>query len=123
MAGWRRSDGGAVQFNIFFPSAANSADPRITSVRVPGTFQPQLGSNAWDWTHAPQMSRSEMAEGTLWTYTTPVALAADFYEYKYLVTFESGDTRCVAIRARATAARTIRTPPSRWVAPGRRSIR
>src|SRR5262249_46283994 len=44
------------------------------SIRIPGTFQ----STPWDWAHAPHMTRSEIAEGTLWTYTTPNELEAGF---------------------------------------------
>jgi 1,4-alpha-glucan branching enzyme len=82
-------DRGAVDFKIFFPSGA---DPRITSIKVPGSFQ----STPWDWAHAPEMSRSEIGEGTLWTYTTPTELDAGFYEYKYLVSFAGGETRWVS---------------------------
>jgi pullulanase len=86
-------DRGAVEFTIFFPAGF---DPHVTSIRVPGSWQSQLGSANWDWTRAPQMSRSEDPEGTFWTYTTPVELDKGFYEYKYLVSFDSGETRWVS---------------------------
>jgi 1,4-alpha-glucan branching enzyme len=80
---------GAVQFKIFFP---NGADPRISSMRVVGSFQ----GAPWDFLHAPEMIRSTIAEGALWSYTTPTELPAGFYEYKYLVTFDGGETRWVS---------------------------
>jgi pullulanase len=86
-------DRGAVQFTIFYPSGA---DPHVASIRVAGSFQSQLGQNAWDWTVAPQMTRSEDPEGTLWTYSTPVELSSGFYEYKYLASFDGGETRWVS---------------------------
>jgi 1,4-alpha-glucan branching enzyme len=80
---------GAVQFKLFFP---NGPDPRISSIRVCGSFQDQK----WDFLNAPQMTRSVIDEGALWSYTTPVELPADFYEYKYLVTFDGGERRWVS---------------------------
>src|SRR5712691_2825561 len=80
---------GAVQFKIFFP---DGADPHISSIRVPGSFQ----DRPWDFANAPQMTRSAIDEGTLWSYTTPTELPAGFYEYKYLVTFDGGETRWVS---------------------------
>jgi hypothetical protein len=44
LGAWQVGDdpnGGAVEFNVFFPSGA---DPHITSIRVPGSFQP----TRWD---------------------------------------------------------------------------
>src|SRR5437868_2364556 len=86
-------DRGAVQFTIFYPSGL---DPHVTSIRVAGSFQSQLGQIAWDWTVAPHMTRSEDSEGALWTYTTPIELSSGFYEYKYLVSFDGGETRWVS---------------------------
>jgi len=80
---------GAAQFKIFLP---NGPDPHITSIRVVGSFQDE----PWDFLHAPQMTTSAIDEGTLWSYTTPAELPAGFYEYKYLVTFDGGETRWVS---------------------------
>src|SRR5258708_37632677 len=80
---------GAVQFKIFFPTGA---DPHVSSMRAVGSFQ----DAPWDFLHAPQLTRSTIAEGTLWSVTTPVELPAGFYEYKYLVTFDGGETRWVS---------------------------
>src|SRR5690348_2590530 len=80
---------GAVQFKVFFP---NRADPNVTSIRIPGSFQ----DSPWDWTLAPSMTRQAHPEGTLSTYTTPVELPAGFYEYKYLVSFANGEVRWVS---------------------------
>ncbi len=80
---------GAIEFNVFFPSGP---DPRITDLRVTGSFQ----STAWDWVNAPQLTKKPHPEGTIWTYTTPTALPAGFYEYKYFVTFDNGETRWVS---------------------------
>jgi 1,4-alpha-glucan branching enzyme len=86
-------DVGAVEFKLFFPAGA---DPHITSIRVPGSFQSELGQPAWDFLNAPNMVQQPHPEGTLWTYTTPLDLPAGFYEYKYLVTFDNGEVRWVS---------------------------
>src|SRR5438093_13142508 len=79
---------GAVAFRIFFPAGP---DPYVSSIRVCCTFQDQ----AWDFTHAPQMTMSVGAEGVFWSYTAHVELPAAFYEYKCLITFDGSETRCV----------------------------
>ena len=92
LGAWQVGDdpiAGAIQFKLFFPAGA---DPHITSIRVPGSFQ----ATPWDWQNAPSMSRQDINEGTLYTYTTPQELPAGFYQYKYLVTFEGGETRWVS---------------------------
>jgi 1,4-alpha-glucan branching enzyme len=86
-------DSGAVEFNVFFP---DGPDPHVTSIQVPGSFQDQLGQTNWDWTTAPRLTRASHPEGMLWSYTTPVAVPAGFYEYKYCVTFDNGETRWVS---------------------------
>src|SRR5438477_2025324 len=92
LGAWQVGDdpsSGAIQFKLFFPAGA---DPHITSIRVPGSFQP----TPWDWPNAPTMTRQDIDEGTLYTYTTSDQLPAGFYEYKYLVSFEGGETRWVS---------------------------
>jgi pullulanase len=84
---------GAVEFNVFFPSGA---DPHIAELQVTGSFQSQLGGTDWDFTSAPQLTQHAHAEGSMWTYTTPKALPAGFYEYKYFVTFQNGERRWVS---------------------------
>lgn len=96
LGAWQVGDnpsGGAIEFNIFFPKGA---DPHVASIRVAGTFQTQLGQTDWDWTNAPLLAPSNDPEGVIWSYTTPVALQAGFYEYRYFVTFENGETRWVS---------------------------
>ncbi|HEY0582561.1 MAG TPA: alpha-amylase, partial [Chloroflexota bacterium] len=64
-------DAGAVEFKLFLPAGA---DPHITSIRVPGSFQSELGQPAWDFLSAPSLVQQPHPEGTLWTYTTPLDL-------------------------------------------------
>jgi pullulanase len=78
---------GAAQFKLFFP---RGSDPHIASIKVVGTFQSQLPPGD------ATMVASQTDEGTLYTYTTPVELVADFYEYKYLVTFDDATARRVS---------------------------
>jgi pullulanase len=96
LGAWQVGDdeiAGAVEFKVFFPSGA---DPHVSSIRVPGSFQSQLGQTNWDWSSAPQLTPSADPDGTIWSYTTPVPLAAGFYEYKYFVTFDNGESRWVS---------------------------
>lgn len=80
-------DGGAVEWKVFLP---NVSDPRIASMRVAGDFQSHIGGTDWDFPNGPELTRSEISEGTLYTYRTPVPVAKGFYQYKYLVTFTDG---------------------------------
>src|SRR5215831_14718456 len=96
LGAWQVGDdptSGAIAFKIFFPSGA---DPHIASIRVAGSFQVQLAQSNWDWTTAPELAQSNDPEGVIWSYTTPVQLQAGFYEYKYFVTFDNGETRWVS---------------------------
>ncbi len=73
LGAWQVGDdpiGGAVQFKIFFPSGA---DPRVTSIRVSGSFQDQ----PWDWTTAPDLTKAAHPEGTMWSYVTPTSGSVD----------------------------------------------
>jgi 1,4-alpha-glucan branching enzyme len=78
---------GAAQFKLFLPAGF---DPHIASIKIVGSFQNQLPSGD------ATMIRSESDEGTLYTYTTPVQLEGNFYQYKYLVTFDDGTARRIS---------------------------
>src|SRR6478752_5566150 len=83
---------GAVRFRVFLPTGA---DPHITSIRVAGSFQSQLGGADWDFAGGLALTRVDGdPAGTFWEATT-ADLAIGFYEYKYLVTFDNGEARIV----------------------------
>jgi 1,4-alpha-glucan branching enzyme len=104
---------GAVEFKIFFPDPDRDPSqfggklgdrrrnqptyghPRITSIRVAGSFQEHLGQQNWDFNAGPELTRHPISEGWIWTYHTPMDLPSGFYEYKYRVTFEDGRQRIV----------------------------
>src|SRR5450755_1209645 len=84
---------GDIEFRVFFPSGF---DPHISSIRVAGSFQHELGATDWDFAGGLALVRDTTdARGDFWTVQTPRPLPAGFYEYKYLVTFEGNDTRYV----------------------------
>jgi pullulanase/glycogen debranching enzyme len=84
---------GAIQFRLFLPVGA---DPHISSIRVAGTFQNLLGTADWDFAGGLPMDRGTSdPRGDFWTVRTGQMLPAGFYEYKYLVTFDNGDSRIV----------------------------
>src|SRR5947209_3827834 len=85
--------GGAVEFKLFFP---DGADPHISSIRVAGDLQSQLGGANWDFPSGPLLSNNAHPEGTIWSFTTPQDLPKGFYQYKYLVTFENGESEIVS---------------------------
>ena len=86
-------DRGAVRFRVFLPAGP---DPQLSSIRVAGDFQAQLGGNAWDFGNgiALEVDLSD-PRGQFWTATTD-PLPKGFYEYKYLVTFADGSVRYVS---------------------------
>lgn len=105
---------GAVEFKIFLPdpdrcptqfdkdalpehrkSQTEYGRPRIKSIRVAGSFQKCLGQQNWDFHGGPALVEQAIAQGSMWSYRTPVELPSDFYEYKYHVTFDNGQTRVV----------------------------
>ena len=87
-------DRGKVEFRLFFPSGF---DPQIDSIRVAGDFQRELGAaRDWDFQAGFALSRSERAEGSLWSYQSESELPAGFYQYKYLVGFSDGESRIVS---------------------------
>ena len=77
------------------PDDAGYGETRIKSIHVRGDFQTQLGQQAWSLDPANAMVRVPHPKGWVWEYTTPAKLAAGFYQYKYFVTFENGETRWV----------------------------
>ena len=81
------SEGGKVQFRLFFPNEANGLQHNIQSIRVCGDFQAALGQSKWDHNQAPEMKRSTHPEGEIWSWTTPKKLSEGFYQYKYYVTY------------------------------------
>jgi pullulanase len=86
-------DQGELEFRIFFPAAA---DPGVTSIRVAGDFQAELGGTNWDFPAGLSLSRDiSDPRGDFWTARTGIALPAGFYEYKYLVEFEGTAPRKV----------------------------
>lgn len=88
------SDGGEIEFGLYFPSGP---DPRITGIRVTGTFQSQLGGIDWDVANGLPLAPSSDTQGTFWTARTgQPLLPAGFYEYKYHVTFCKADPRFVS---------------------------
>jgi 1,4-alpha-glucan branching enzyme len=106
--------GGKVEFKLFFPdrrkdpsqyretrtgssghSVPDFGDPKIVRVQVAGDFQKHLGQSDWDFERAPDLQPIEHPKGRVWTFQTERELPADFYEYKYYVTFESGEKRKV----------------------------
>jgi len=110
---WRLDDTAsrsAVRFSIFFPdrtkdrtqyedrpdvAGGHYGDPRIESIQVVGNFQTQLGQKNWDPATASPLRRTDVENGWVWTFDTP-ALNTGFYEYKYFITFASGQTRWVS---------------------------
>jgi pullulanase/glycogen debranching enzyme len=101
---------GSVEFKLFFPDRSKDVsqyenkdenkggtygDPQIASIQIVGDFQSQLGQSNWDIGQAPQMQKVAHSKGWLWTYRTPVELPTGFYEYKYYLTFNNGETRYV----------------------------
>lgn len=62
-----------------------------------GDFQSKLGLGQanWDPVSAPTMSREAHSKGLVYRYKTPIELPADFYQYKYVVTFKGGERRWV----------------------------
>jgi pullulanase len=84
---------GAIEFRIFFPPGA---DPEVDGIAVVGTFQEALGGDAWDPAGALALAEDGTdPAGTFWTARS-ARVPAGFYEYSYLVTFGSGETRVVS---------------------------
>lgn len=82
---------GAIEFRLFFPKGF---DPDISSIRVAGDFQSQLGGTNWDFPQGLPLTPRTTPDGTFWEAQTGV-LTKGFYQYKYLVTFPDGNWRKV----------------------------
>ncbi len=87
----------SVKFNLFFPDSSKDVLqygrgglPRIKEVRIPGTFN----ASQWDVAQAPRMTLEEHPKGLLYTFSTTLPNDG-FYQYKYHVEFENGQTRWV----------------------------
>jgi 1,4-alpha-glucan branching enzyme len=116
---WRLNDAAmssAVKFSIFFPDRAkdpgqyaskpqdkngnvlqiaNYGNPQIKSIHVAGSFQSSLGQVDWTVDPANAMTQTAHPQGSIWSYTTAL-LPQGFYEYKYVVTFQSAQQRWVS---------------------------
>ena len=100
LGSWQKGNGatqGKAEFKVFFPGEARGGEHNIKSIQVVGDFQAELGLDDWDFTSAPHLAKTVHPEGEIWSYETPTALKAGFYEYKYYVTFNDA------------------AEPSRWV--------
>lgn len=83
---------GAISFRVFFPAGT---DPHVAAIHAVGDFQTQLVGPAWDAAHAIALKRDDSDQrGTFWTAAT-ATLPTGFYQYQYLVTFDTGETRLV----------------------------
>jgi 1,4-alpha-glucan branching enzyme len=101
-------DRGRVEFKIFIPDRAKESsqyeatrkdsagklvpdfgDPKIASIQVAGDFQ----KNEWNFATAPSLKRKAHEKGWVWSFRTEEELPAEFYQYKYQVTFEDGTKR------------------------------
>ncbi len=88
------SDKGKAAFKLFFPKGV---DPEIASIRVAGSFQKQISAYCdWDFPNGFPMQRMDTSDGIFWSYETDEELAAGYYEYKYLVSFNGGEERKVS---------------------------
>src|SRR3954469_21475550 len=91
--------GNIVTFRLFFPDSAadpnqykRGGDPKIKSIRVRGDFQSKLGGVDWDLATSLKLTKKAHPKGSLYTAKIP-NLPDGFYEYKYFVEFQNGDTR------------------------------
>jgi hypothetical protein len=69
-----RVDGRSVELSLFFPDNTvdpsqyeGDGDPPIHSLQVAGTFQPHLGTAAWDPATAPALTPRPHPNGVRWT--------------------------------------------------------
>jgi pullulanase len=90
-----RVEGSSVDFHLFIPDATQyrkGGSANIRRLQVVGDFQPLLGGEAWDYTHAPEMAVATHTGGMLYSLHLPL-LPDGFYQYKYFVTYHNGTTR------------------------------
>ncbi|WP_455204949.1 alpha-amylase family glycosyl hydrolase [Kaarinaea lacus] len=92
-------NGNSVEFKLFFPDTSkdsqqyqNGGLPRITCLQITGDFQSKIGGVDWDHNNAPQMLLSAHPSGLLYSFRID-HLPEGFYQYKYFVSFENGDSR------------------------------
>lgn len=84
---------GAVEFRVLFPAGF---DPHVTAIEAVGSFQAVLGGTDWQPGSGVALRVGPAhPRGTLWSGRTPANLPADFYEYKLVVTFDTGEVRWV----------------------------
>jgi 1,4-alpha-glucan branching enzyme len=106
-------DSGRIEFKVFFPDRKHDehqyqeqrkigdrivqdfGDPKIETIQVTGDFQEKIGQRNWDVATAPFMVKEPHAKGWVWKYGTAQKLPKGFYQYKYYVTFKSGNKRWV----------------------------
>lgn len=105
--GARETRDGKVEFKLFVPSNAKdagqyagTADPRLKTIHVVGSFQVEAGAPA-NWDPASGLKMEPIASpdpdvasrGRLYQAVTPNPLPPGFYEYKYYVTFQDAATK------------------------------
>lgn len=105
---------GKIEFKLFLPDRARDerqyaatsqdqfgseipdyGDPKIASIQVAGDFQHLIDQQDWDFEAAPLMEKQAHPKGWIWRCQTDRELPAGFYQYKYFVTFQNGETRKV----------------------------
>ncbi|NNG01260.1 MAG: alpha-amylase [Desulfobacteraceae bacterium] len=83
---------GQVRFGLFFPDEDHGLRHQIKTIQVCGSFQKTIGlPTDWDTASAPFLEKTVHPEGEVWQFTTSRDLPADFYEYKYYVTFNDSE--------------------------------
>jgi pullulanase len=88
---------GCIEFKVFFPGKNDyrrGDDPKITALKVYGDFQKELTGKEWEATKALPLNPAPFKGGTLFSCKTG-PLPSNFYQYKYIVSFENGETRIV----------------------------
>lgn len=88
---------GAITFRLFFPDSSRDilqygrgGLPKIRAIAVAGTFH----AGGWDPAQALPMALLPHERGLLYVCTA-TELAAGFYQYKFVVSFENGERRWV----------------------------
>lgn len=87
----------SVLFKLFFPDSSKDtlqygrgSLPKIKEIRIPGTFN----ASKWEVAQAPKMTLQDHPKGLLYTFSTTLSKDG-FYQYKFYVEFEDGQTRWV----------------------------
>src|SRR5580658_5876007 len=97
-----------VEFSLFLPDRSlapsqydSGGSPQIDYINVVGSFQAAAGDALWTALPSNLMTKAEFtdsADGITkgWIYSVRTEVLPDgFYEYKYQVVFDSGETRLV----------------------------